>query len=91
MLTHSWFLLSHYFSTCVFQVVGEGVTGVCGGKVNSSSHSELVVSTFSGQVLGLTRDGASRVSVSSLQPDLLEKIESLRYTSYRNCCCVLNE
>ena len=59
--------------------MGEGVTGVCGGRVSSSSNNELVLSTFSGQVIGLTRDGASRgVNVTSLQPDLLEKIESLR-------------
>ena len=60
--------------------MGEGVTGVCGGRVSSSSHNELVLSTFSGQVIGLTRDGASRsgTNVTSMQPDLLDKIESLR-------------
>ena len=59
--------------------MGESVTAVCGGKVGSSQ-SELLLSTFSGQVMGLTRETpvGSGDGALSLQPDLQDKIETLR-------------
>ena len=62
------------------QVMGESITAVCGGKVGSTSQSELILSTFSGQVIGLTRDtpAGSGAGPPSLQPDLQDKIKALR-------------
>ena len=46
------------------QVVNESVTSVGGGVVSSAQFEEVVVCTYSGRVLGLSREPQSRQSLS---------------------------
>ena len=45
-------------------MVGESVTGMSGGCVGSAHHEEVVVCTFSGRVIGLTREPLTQQSLS---------------------------
>jgi Bardet-Biedl syndrome 7 protein len=56
-------------------VMGESVTGVGGGSVGSAHHEEVVVCTFSGRVIGLTREPLTQQTLSQ---EVKEKLESLR-------------
>ena len=44
--------------------MGESVTGVGGGSVGSAHHEEVVVCTFSGRVIGLTREPLTQQTLS---------------------------
>lgn len=48
---------------CV-QVMNESVTGVSGGIVGSTHYEEVVVCTYSGRLIGLTREPQSHYSIS---------------------------
>ena len=71
--------------------MGESVTGVGGGSVGSAHHEEVVVCTFSGRVIGLTREPLTQQTISQEvgcggecihgnkpHPQVQEKLESLR-------------
>ena len=63
------------------QVFGESITAVCGGCVGTEKE-EVVVSTYSGQVVGLKQDTMG--VKQQPDPDMLLKIENLRCV----CGCV---
>ena len=46
------------------QVMGESVTSVSGGIVGSAHYEEAVVCTFSGRVVGLTREPQAQHDIS---------------------------
>ncbi len=57
------------------QVLNESVMSVAGGMVGSSSHGEVVVATYSGRVLGLTREPHLQQPLSQ---EVQAKLEMLR-------------
>ncbi len=64
-----------YYHT-ILQTFGESVSTVCGGKISSSS-PEVAVSTYSGQIYGLTR-GSSNKLPGSISAEVKAKIEALK-------------
>jgi Bardet-Biedl syndrome 7 protein len=56
-------------------VLSESVTGVNGGVVGSAHYEEVVVCTYSGRLIGLTREPQSQQSISQ---EVQEKLEALR-------------
>ena len=50
--------------TLFVQVMSESVTGVSGGVVGSAHYEEVVVCTYSGRLIGLTREPQSQHSIS---------------------------
>ena len=77
-----------YFSTsecqslfvyCLFvssQTFGESVSSVAGGNISSSSTLEVIVSTYSGQVHGLTKINVNKPG-GAISSEVKAKIETL--------------
>ncbi|XP_064405547.1 Bardet-Biedl syndrome 7 protein homolog [Halichondria panicea] len=55
--------------------LNESVTSVCGGVVGSSEHDEVIVATYSGCVLGLTKE---QVAKQTLSQEVQTKLASLK-------------
>ena len=60
----------------ILQAFGESVSTVCGGKISSTS-PEVTVSTYSGQVYGLTRASSNNLPVS-ISAEVKAKIQALK-------------
>ena len=53
---------------------------MCGGVVGSSSgQGEVLVSTYTGQVYGLSRGHAAHAGKGTVSSEVLTRIDSLRY------------
>ena len=59
--------------------MSESVTSVGGGVISSTQHKEVVVCTYSGRVLGLSREPQSQQSLSQ-EASLLFHLYSTVYT-----------
>ena len=46
------------------QVMSKSVTSICGGSVGSADYEEVVVATYSGRVMGLTREPIQHQPIS---------------------------
>lgn len=80
---------SCYRAHCLFprcaQVFPESVTGVYGGVVGSSSgQGEVLVSTYTGQVYGLSR-GQTGHSKGTVSREVQTRIDLLRYVPVLSC------
>ena len=58
------------------QAFNESITSVCGGLVGSSS-SEVLVSTYSGQIYGLCKDTGHKTQ--TISSEVQEKLDVLKY------------
>ena len=63
------------------QVLNESVTSVDGGAVGSADYEEVVVATYSGRVMGLTREPIQQQPVSQ---EVQAKLTALRSASSLN-------
>ncbi len=69
-------LLNIYVTLVVlWQTLNESVTSVCGGVVGSSQHDEVIVATYSGCVLGLTRE---QLNSQTLSKEVQSKLATLK-------------
>lgn len=57
---------------------GESITNVQGGNVSSTSTPELLVSTYSGQMYGLTRGSSKKGDTFTMSSEVKAKIDSLK-------------
>ena len=69
--------------TCSWQTLNESVTSVCGGVVGSSQHDEVIVATYSGCVLGLTKEQLANQTISK---EAQSKLATLKFVITYNLC-----